>query len=196
MFAAILAFGLTFGAPKPPCVAPLFATCANSRALWASKDFQEALQRFLGDAEGDYRQHDRSAYKEVVARLFDPYAPPRDLGGGARLYPGCRFAECPEKAAVIIDRSGIVAIGVLDYHSDFNPALEVLVQRSGPASAARAGVLKAWADQAVADDAARMHGPIVLKGVTVRALREETASAAPAKACSKVAALMRRCRPG
>jgi hypothetical protein len=139
---------------------------------------------------------DRSIYKEVIARMFDPYAPPRDIGGGARLFPGCRFAACPEKAAVIMDRTGVLAIGVLDYHSDFNPDLEVIVEHSGPASTAHAAVLKAWADKAVADDAARMHGPIVLKGVQIRALREETAAAAPIRSCSRVALLIHRCHLG
>jgi hypothetical protein len=196
MFAAILAFGLTLGSHKPPCVTPVYATCANARLLAASPDFQDMLKRFLGDTAGNYRQVDRSLYKEVIDRMFDPYAPPRDIGGGARLFPGCRFAACPEKAAIIMDRTGVLAIGVLDYHSDFNPGLDVIVERSGPLTTARAAVLKAWADQAVAEDAARLHGPIALKGVQIRALREETALATPIKSCSRVALLIRRCHLG
>jgi hypothetical protein len=49
----------------------------------------------------------------------------------------------------------------------------------------------------VADDAARMHGPIALKGVHIRALREETAAVAePIKSCSRVALLIHRCHLG
>jgi hypothetical protein len=192
MFAAVLAFGLTLGSHKPACAAPVYTSCANSRQLVASNEFQASLKRFLGDAEDNYRQADRQIYKEVVDRLHTPYAPPRDIGGDARLFPGCRFNACPEKAAVIMDKTGVLAIGVLDYHSDFNPSLEVLVGRSGPQATARAAVLKAWADKAVADDSARMHAPIVLKGMKIRALREDTVEP-EGETCSRLKILIHRC---
>jgi hypothetical protein len=198
MFAAVLAFGLTLGGHKPPCSAPLYAACANSRQLVSNRDFQAALRRFLGDHEGRYRRGTRLIYKEVAERLGEPKGPPVDIGAGARLFAGCRFIACPEKAAVIIDRTGVLAVGVIDYHSDVNPSLEVDVQRSGSEAAARAATLKVWADRAVADDSARMHAPIVLQHVTVRALREESPqqqAALQAKACSRFAALIHRCQP-
>ena len=194
MFAAVLAFGLTLGGHAPPCSAPLYATCANSRQLLSNQDFKAALQRFLGDKEGSYRRGTRLIYKEVVERLSVPKGPPQTLDGGARLFAGCRFISCPEKAAVIMDRSGILAVGVIDYHADFNPTLDVVVQRSGPQANARAAILKAWADRAVAEDAAAMHAPIAVKAVQLRALREDVATIQQPKACSKVAILIHRCR--
>jgi hypothetical protein len=173
MFAAVLAFGFALGGHKPPCAAPLYVACANSRQLISNKDFQATLKRFLGDQVGNYRRGTRLIYKEVAERLGQPKGPPLDIGDGARLFAGCRFTACPEKAAVIIDRTGVLAVGVVDYHSDFNPTLEVEVLRSGPQVAAQATALRAWADQAVADDDATMHAPIVLQGMTIRALREE-----------------------
>jgi len=198
MFAAVLAFGFALGGHKAACAAPLYAACANSRQLIANKDFQATLRRFLGDREGSYRRGTRLIYKEIAERLGEPKGPPLDIGGGARLFAGCRFTACPEKAAVIIDRTGVLAVGVVDYHSDFNPALEVDVPRSGPQVAAQAMALRAWADKAVADDAAALHAPIVLQGMTIRALSEENPqrqAELQARPCSRVAALIRRCRP-
>ena len=197
MFAAVLAFGFALGGHKPACSAPLYAACANSRQLISNKDFQATLRRFLGDREGRYRRGTRLIYKEVAERLGEPKGPPLDIGGGARLYAGCRFTACPEKAAVIIDRTGVLAVGVIDYHSDFNPALEVDVQRSGPQVAADATALRAWADKAVAEDAAAMHAPIAIQGMTIRVLREERPeqqAALLARSCSRLAALIHRCQ--
>jgi hypothetical protein len=199
MFAAMLVFGLTLGSHKAPCSAPLYTACANSRQLISNKDFQATLRRFLGDREGNYRRGTRLIYKEVAERLREPKGPPLDIGAGARLFAGCRFTACPEKAAVILDRTGVLAVGVVDYHSDFNPSLEVDVQRSGPQAAAEAAALRAWANRAVAEDAATQHAPIALEGMTVRALREEKPgqqAALQAKSCSRLAALIHHCRPG
>jgi hypothetical protein len=193
MFAAVLAFGLTLSGRNPACSAPLYAACANSRQLVANRDFQDTLRRFLGDKEGSYRRGTRLIYKEVVERLGVPKGPPRDLGGGVRLFAGCRFISCPEKAAVIMDRTGVVAVGLIDYHSDFNPTLDVMVQRSGPQTNARASVLKIWADRAVAEDSATVHAPIAVKAVRIRALSEEVAAIEP-RTCSKMQILIRRCR--
>jgi hypothetical protein len=199
MFAAVLVFSLTLGSHRPPCSAPLYAACANSRQLISNGDFRATLRRFLGDREGAYRRGTRLIYKEVAERLGEPKGPPLNIGGGARLFAGCRFTACPEKAAVILDRTGVLAVGVIDYHSDFNPSLEVDVQRSGPLVAAQAAALRAWADKAVAEDAATQHAPIVLKAMTIRALNEEKPqrqAALQVKACSRMAALIHRCRPG
>jgi hypothetical protein len=196
MIAAIMATSLSWMLPLGPtaCGPPPYLACADTRQLMASKDFQATLKAFLGDSEGNYRQHNRPIYKEVYERMRDPYMPSRNLGGGQRLVAGCRFASCPEKTALILDRSGVAAIGVLDYHGKSNPALEVLVSGASPGAGAWAEILKAWAVQAVALDAAEQHAPLALDGVKVRALREEVAGAGTvAKACSKVMELMRRC---
>jgi hypothetical protein len=195
MLVAVLAFGLTLKSFEPnSCAAPIAVNCASARQLANSDDFQAALRRFVGDAHGNYRRGNRLLYKEVEVRLAVPEDAPVDLGGGAKLFAGCMRFVCPEKAAVIVDASGVAAIGVLDYHSDNNPTLEVLVQRSGVQSTLRANILRAWADRAVARDAGLMHAPLTVRAMRVRALQEEkTAAPVYAKACSKLIQFINRC---
>ncbi|MDB5459431.1 MAG: hypothetical protein JWO72_1172 [Caulobacteraceae bacterium] len=196
MIAAVLALSLAWGGSRPAraCGPAPYAACADSRQLLASKDFQASLKRFAGNAQAAYSQRDRSIAKEVAERLAAPAGPSEDLGRGVRLFAGCRTNACPEKAAVMLDRSGVLAIGVLAYHSESNPMLEVIAQRSGPQTAARAAILRSWAAKAVADDAARLHVPLVLQGVKIRALREDVATAIPVKTCSRIQTLIHRCR--
>ena len=197
MFAALLAFSLSFGGHKSPrtCGPAPFAACETSRELITSKEFPPALKRFVGGAEAVYSQRKRPIYKEVIERLSVSGAPAQDVGHGARLFGGCRQNACPEKAAVIADRSGVIAIGVVDYRADFNPNLEVVVARAGPLANEQAAALKAWADREVAVDAEVQHAPIALQGVHIRSLREEPLLA-EAKACSRLAALIHRCPQG
>ncbi len=197
MFAALLAFSLSLGAHKSPrtCGPAPFAECETSRELVTSKEFPPALKRLVGGAEAAFSQRKRPIYKEVIERLKVSGGPAQDIGHGARLFGGCRQNACPEKAAVIVDRTGVVAIGVVDYRSDFNPNLEVMVARAGPLANDQAAALKVWADKEVASDAEVLHAPIALQGVHVRSLRDEP-FVAEEKPCSRLAALIHRCPQG
>ncbi len=115
MLAAILAFSL-FGAPKPlPCPAHDFGQCADTRALTADADFQAALRQFLGGAHERLLHGDRPLYDQVLELLANPERAAPQVGEDMRLYAGCRKMACPEKAAVIVGRRGIQAIGLIDY---------------------------------------------------------------------------------
>lgn len=176
MLAAILAFGL-FGAPKPlPCPGHAFAQCADTRALTADPDFRFALHAFLGSAHERLLHGDRPLYDQVLELLAKPDPTAPKVGEDMRLYAGCRRMACPEKAAVIVGRQGIQAIGVIDYTKG-DPDLEVIVRRSGASAWGPQQALRSWAQAAVTHQAEHDHANLVLRQTRVRALDEETATA-------------------
>jgi hypothetical protein len=175
MFAAILAFGL-FGAPKPlPCPPHALVQCADTRALTADPDFLAALHNFLGPAHERLLHGDRPLYDQVLALLAKPDRTAPQVGEDMRLYAGCRRLACPEKAAVIVGRRGIEAIGVIDYTKG-DPDLEVIVLRSGPGAWGPQQALRSWAENAVTHQAEHDHANMTLRQTRVRALEEETAA--------------------
>jgi hypothetical protein len=111
---------------------------------------------------------------ELLARP-DPAAPL--VGEDMRLFAGCRRMACPEKAAVIVGRGGILAIGLIDY-TQGDPDLEVIVRRSDPGVRAPQQALRAWAEGAVARQADHDHASMALRQTRVRALEEESAAGA------------------
>ena len=175
MLATIIAFSL-FGAPKPaPCPAGPLMGCADTRALTADPDFLFALRDFLGGAHERLLHGDRPLYDQVLELLANPDRAAPRVGEDMRLFSGCRRMSCPEKAAVIVGRQGILAIGLIDYtHGE--PGLEVIVRRSGTADWAPEQALKAWAGQAVTNQADHDHANTSLHQTRVRALEEETAA--------------------
>ena len=85
---------------------------------------------------------------------------------------------CPEKAAVIVTQSGILAVGLIDYtHGD--PALEVIVRHANVAAWGPEEALKTWAHDCVAREAEHDHANTGLNGMRVRALDEEPAGGPP-----------------
>jgi hypothetical protein len=174
MLAAILAFGLFVGAPKPlPCPTGALDQCADTRALTASPGFQAALHDFLGASHERLLHGDRPLYDQVLELMARPEgaAAPR-VGEDMRLYAGCRRMACPEKAAVIVGQSGILAVGLIDYtHGD--PALEVIVRRADGAAWGPEQALKSWAARAVAQQADHDHANTGLKDMRVRVLDQE-----------------------
>jgi hypothetical protein len=175
MFAAIIAFSL-FGAPKPlPCPARALAECADTRALTADPDFLISLHQFLGGAHERLLHGDRPLYDQVLELMAHPDRKAPQVGEDMRLYAGCRKMACPEKAAVIVGRQGILAIGVIDYtHGE--PGLEVIVRRSGSDDWAPEQALRAWAEEAVTSQAEHDHANTSLHQTRVRALEEEAAA--------------------
>jgi hypothetical protein len=174
MFAAILAFGL-FGHPKAqPCPPQALAQCVDTRALTADPEFLAALRAFLGPAHERLLHGDRPLYDQVLELLAkpDPNAP--QVGEDMRLYAGCRRMACPEKAAVIVGRRGIEAIGVIDYTKG-DPDLEVIVRHSGASAWGPQQVLRHWAEVAVTHQAEHDHAGMTLRQTRLRALEEETA---------------------
>jgi hypothetical protein len=175
MLATILAFGLSlpWSRPSAPCPPTYFVVCPDTGHLSRNIGFQQSLHAFLGDSRAMYLHGDRPLYGQVIQLISVQAQPPRDLGGGQRLFVGCRRWSCPEKAAVIVDAREILAIGILNYRADSNPGLDVIVRRADSAASARAEVLRQWATAAVADDSDRMHSHMVLKGIKIRALDYE-----------------------
>ena len=97
MISAILATSLSWMLPIGPtaCGPPPYMACADTRQLMASKDFQATLKTFVGESEGNYRQHNLLIYKEVYDRMRDPYMASKNLGAGMRLVAGCRVHCLP-----------------------------------------------------------------------------------------------------
>ena len=172
MLAAILAFGLFGGHSARPCPSSLFVECQDTRALAANAGFQRALHDFLGDAHERYLHGDKPLYGQILDLIADPMRPGEDVGEDMRLFAGCRRFACPEKAALIIGRRGIIAIGIVDY-SHGNPGLEVIVRRDDAGVWASEDALKAWATAAVAEQADHDHASMSLHQVRVRALEGE-----------------------
>jgi hypothetical protein len=172
MLVALMAFSLSLPWSKPssPCPPTDYVACPDAHRLATNPGFKEALRRFVGDAHGSYLHGDKPLYGQVIQLISSPTGPARDIGGGARLYPGCRFLSCPEKAAVIVDRYGVQAIGIINYGSDSNPNLEVIVRRPDARTEARAEVLRTWADLAVAQDSSNLHTRMTVKAVRIRSL--------------------------
>jgi len=179
MFAAIVAFSL-FGAPKPlPCPAHALAECADTRALTADAGFRNSLHDFLGGAHERLLHGDRPLYDQVLELMANPDRAAPRVGEDMRLFAGCRHMSCPEKAAVIIGRSGILAIGLIDYtHGE--PGLEVIVRRTGDGAWGPQQALRSWAEAAVTNQAEHDHANTSLHETRVRALDDE-AAAGPAK---------------
>lgn len=179
MLAAILAFGL-FGAPKPlPCPSGDFVQCADTRALTANPGFQAALRDFLGASHERLLHGDRLLYDQVLelmARQEGGAAP--HVGEDMRLYAGCRRMACPEKAAVIVGQSGILAVGLIDYTTG-DPALEVIVRRADNSARGPQQALRAWAQNAVAEQADHDHANMSLHDTRIRALDQEAARGPP-----------------
>jgi len=175
VLSAIIAFSL-FGAPKPlPCPARAFVQCADTRALTNDADFLVALHQFLGPAHQRLLHGDRPLYDQVLELMAKPDRAAPQVGEDMRLFSGCRRMSCPERAAVIVGRRGILAIGLIDY-SRGEPDLEVIVRRSGPALWGPEQALRAWAEDAVKSQAEHDHANTALAETHVRALEEETAS--------------------
>ncbi|MGZ3370922.1 MAG: hypothetical protein ACXWK1_18395, partial [Caulobacteraceae bacterium] len=144
MLAAILVFGL-FGAPQPlPCPPRALVQCADTRALTANPGFQAALHDFLGPSHERLLHGDRPLYDQVLELLAKPTSAAPTVGEDLRLFAGCRRMACPEKAAVIVGRRGILAIGLIDYAGG-DPALEIVVRRSGAGTSGAEQVLRTWA---------------------------------------------------
>lgn len=178
MLAAIVAFSL-FGAPKPlPCPARAYVECADTRALTADADFLAALRDFLGPAHERLAHGDRPLYDQVLELLANPAPSAPQVGEDMRLFAGCRRLACPEKAAVIIGRRGIQAIGVIDYTRG-EPDLEVIVRRSGPGVWGPEQALRTWAEGAVTHQSEHDHAGIALGQTRVRALEEDAAGPTP-----------------
>jgi hypothetical protein len=179
MLAAIVAFSL-FGAPKPlPCPSRAFVQCVDTRALTANPGFQAALHDFLGASHQRLLHGDRPLYDQVLELMARPDkgAAPQ-VGGDMRLYAGCRRMACPEKAAVVVGQSGILAVGLIDYTRG-DPALEVIVRRAGSDVRGPERVLRTWAERAVAVQAEHDHANTSLHDTRVRALDEEAAAGPP-----------------
>lgn len=172
MLAAIIAFSL-FGAPKPlPCPARAMVECADTRALTADPDFRLALRDFLGPAHQRLLHGDRPLYDQVLELMAHPERSAPQVGEDMRLFAGCRRMACPEKAAVIVGRRGILAVGLIDY-SQGEPQLDVIVRRTGPGMWGPQQALRAWAEDAVASLADHEHANMALTETRVRALEEE-----------------------
>jgi hypothetical protein len=180
MLAAVLAFGLFVGAPKPlPCPSAAFEQCADTRALTANVGFQAALHDFLGTSHERLLHGDRPLYDQVRELMANPDAAGASrVGGDMRLYAGCRRMACPEKAAVVVGQHRILAVGLIDYTRG-DPALEVVVRRSDGAAWGAEQALKTWAAQAVAQQADHDHANTGLADMRVRALDEEAEAGPP-----------------
>lgn len=182
MLVALMAFGLSlpWGRHQPPCPPTRYIACANSHDLARNPGFQFALREFVGGAKGAYLHGDRPLYGQVLQLIDRPAPQPvQEVGEGARLFAGCRLLSCPEKAAVILNRDGVLAIGILNYRDDSNPTLDVIVRRPDARTQVRAMVLKSWADTAVAADARNFHTRMAVKGVEIRVLDFDSAAPAP-----------------
>lgn len=176
--AAILVFGL-FGPPKPqPCPAQAFVQCADTRALTANPGFQAALHDFLGASHERLLHGDRALYDQVLELMARPEHAAPQVGEDMRLYAGCRRMACPEKAAVIVGRRGILAVGLIDYTRG-DPALEVIVRRADNTSWGPRQALQTWAAAAVSQQAEHDHANTSLRDIRVRALDEEAAAGPP-----------------
>ena len=179
MLAALVAFGL-FGTPQAlPCPSHALVQCADTRALTADPAFQAALHQFLGASHERLLHGDRPLYDQVLELMAKPQSgsAPR-VGDDMRLYAGCRRMACPEKAAVIVNEQGILAVGLIDYtHGD--PALEVIVRHAYVAASGPEEALRSWAQSCVAQQAERDHANTGLHGIRVRALDEEPAGGPP-----------------
>jgi hypothetical protein len=175
MLVALMAFGLSFPTFKgpPPCPPDRYMACPDTHRLARNVGFQQALHRFVGEAHGAYLHGDKPLYGQVIQLISTQVQPPKDLGGGAMLFAGCKFLSCPEKAAVIVDRYGVLAIGILNYRSGSDPDLDVIVRRPDAATPARAEILKTWAQSAVSKDSSLMHTAIILRKVRLRSLDAE-----------------------
>ncbi len=179
MLAALVAFSL-LGAPKPlPCPEHALVQCADTRALTAEPGFQPALHAFLGASHERLLHGDHPLYDQILDLMARPdggSAP--HVGEDMRLYAGCRKMACPEKAAVVVDEHGIVAVGLIDYtHGD--PALEVIVRHSNVAASGPGDALRTWAQDCVALQAEHDHANTGLHGMRVRALDEEPPGGLP-----------------
>jgi hypothetical protein len=179
MLAAIIGLSL-FAAPKPvPCPSHVLVQCADTRALTADPGFQPALHAFLGASHERLLHGDRPLYDQVLELMAKPDggAAPH-VGGDMRLYAGCRRMACPEKAAVIVDEHGIVAVGLIDYtHGD--PSLEVIVRHASVAARGPGEALGVWAQDCVAQLAEHEHANTGLRTTRVRALDEEPPGGPP-----------------
>jgi len=185
MLAAILAFGLFGGHSARPCPNALFVECQDTRALAANAGFQLALHDFLGGAHERYLHGDKPLYGQVMDLIANPMQPGQAVGEDMRLFAGCRRFACPEKAALIIGRRGIIAIGIVDY-SHGNPGLEVIVRRNDAGAWAPEGALKDWATAAVSKQAEHDHASMSLHEVRVRALDGEANAPPPPQARRKL----------
>ncbi len=172
MLAAILALGLhlPFMDAAPACPPAVYVSCPDSRKLARNAGFQAALYRFTGDAHGAFLHGDKPLYGQVIQLISRPTQPVQELGGGARLFAGCKFLACPEKAAVIVDRYGVLAIGIIDYGDSSDPDLDIIVRRPDAGTQMRTAALKSWADAAVAKDSDSLHTRMKVRRVNVRAL--------------------------
>ena len=172
MLSAIIAFSL-FGAPKPlPCPARAYVECADTRALTADTDFRLALRDFLGPAHQKLLHGDRPLYDQVLELMGNPDRAAPQVGEDMRLFGGCRRMSCPEKAAVIVGRRGILAVGLIDYTRG-EPQLEMIVRRSGPANWGPEQALRTWAEGAVTHQAEHDHANTALAQTHARSLDEE-----------------------
>jgi hypothetical protein len=147
--------------------------------LTAEPSFQPALRTFLGASHERLLHGDRPLYDQVLELMAKPDggAAPH-VGEDMRLYAGCRRMACPEKAAVIVDEHGILAIGLIDYtHGD--PGLEVIVRRSNLAAGEPGEALKVWAQDCIAQQADHDHAGTGLSGMRIRALDEEPPGGPP-----------------
>src|SRR5256885_16594466 len=99
MLAAILAFGLFAGAPKPlPCPVGALDQCADTRALTANPGFQAALHDFLGVSHERLLHGDRPLYDQVLELMARPEPPAAPRAGEAMpLYAGCPPRAGPAK---------------------------------------------------------------------------------------------------
>ncbi len=178
MLAAILAFSL-FGAPKPlPCPSGALVQCADTRALSANPGFQAALRDFLGASHERLLHGDRPLYDQVLELMAQPDRAAPQVGEDMRLYGGCRRMSCPEKAAVIVGRRGILAVGLIDYtHGE--PALEVIVRHADNSAWGPEQALRTWAEGAVAHQAEHDHANTSLHETRVRGLEDEAAAGPP-----------------
>jgi hypothetical protein len=172
MLAAIIAFGL-FGAPKPqPCPSQDFVQCQDTRALLANPGFHLALQTFLGDAHERLLRGDRPLYDQVLDMMSTPEDHALEVGQNMKMFVGCKRMACPEKAAFIVDQTGIKAIGVIDY-SHGEPALEVIVRRREDTEMAPQQALHDWAEACVSHQASHDHANTSLHDIRVRALEDD-----------------------